>query len=77
MEKELRNILMIFDIESQISALLLPTHYTNYENSIIFFEYVDSYAKIFLILYPTLQTSTTCITIRGGESVSWHNYLHL
>ena len=30
---------------------------------IIFFEYVDSQAKIFLILYPPFENSTTCIAI--------------
>ena len=38
-------------------------HYTNAQNSIISFGYVDSYAKIFLILYPLLENSTTRITI--------------
>ena len=41
------------DFESQILA---PPHYTNSHNSIISFEYVDSKAKIFLILYPCLNT---------------------
>jgi hypothetical protein len=33
------------------------------QNSIISFEYVDSYATIFLILYPPLENSTTRIAI--------------
>ena len=33
------------------------------QNSIIFFWYVDSYAKIFLILYPPLENSTTRVAI--------------
>ena len=36
-----------------MSNLHLPTNpIFNFQNSIISFEYVDSYAKIFLILYP-------------------------
>ena len=34
------------------------------QNSIISFGCVDSYAKIFLILYPPLENSTTHIAIR-------------
>ena len=30
-------------------------------------KYVNSYAKIFLILYPPLENSTTCIAILTGE----------
>ena len=33
------------------------------QNSIISFGYVDSYAKIFLIFYPPIKNSTTCIAI--------------
>ena len=33
------------------------------QNSKIFFGYVDSYAKIFLILFPLLENSTTRIAI--------------
>jgi hypothetical protein len=33
------------------------------QTSIISFGYVDSYAKIFLILYPPLENSTTCVAI--------------
>ena len=36
-------------------------HLTNPPNSIISFGYVDSQAKIFLILYPSLDNSTTSI----------------
>ena len=42
---------------------LTPPHYTNSQNSIISFGYVDSQAKIFLILYPQIENSTTLITI--------------
>ena len=42
---------------------LTPPHYTNSHNSIIFFGYVDSYAKKILLLYPSLENSITCITI--------------
>jgi hypothetical protein len=33
------------------------------QNSIISFGFVDSYAEIFLISYPPLENSTTCIAI--------------
>ena len=42
---------------------LTPPHYTNSQNSIISFGYVDFKAKIFPILYPPLENSTTRITI--------------
>ena len=48
---------MIFDIENR------PPHYTNSQKSIISFGYVDFYAKIFPILYPLLENSTTRTTI--------------
>ena len=58
--KIMRNIQIIFDIENwlwksnlaQILVLLRPSRKTNSQYSIISFEYVDSYAKIFLLLYP-------------------------
>ena len=36
-------------------------HLSKTQNSKIFFGYVDSNAKIFLILYPPPENSTTCI----------------
>ena len=36
-------------------------HQSKTQNSIISFGYVDSYAKLFLILYPKLENSTTRI----------------
>ena len=42
---------------------MTPTHYTNSQNSIISFGYVDFWTKIFPILYPPLENSTTRITI--------------
>jgi tricorn protease-like protein len=42
---------------------LTPPHHNNSQNSIISFRYVDSLAKIFLILYPRLKNSTTHIAI--------------
>ena len=42
---------------------LTPSHYTNSQNLIIFFGYVDSIAKIFPISYPPLENSTIRITI--------------
>ena len=38
-------------------------HYTNSQNSIISFGYADFEAKIFPILYPLVENSTTNITI--------------
>ena len=37
----------------------VPGHYTNFQNSTIFFGYFDSQAKIFLILYPLLKKLNT------------------
>ena len=42
-------------------------HYTNSQNSIISFGYVDFWAKIFLILYPALENSANLIAILIGE----------
>ena len=42
-------------------------HYPNSQNSIISFGHVDSYAKTFLILYPSLENSTTPIAIFGSK----------
>ena len=41
----------------------LPTTYTNSQNSIIFFGYVEFLPKNILILYPSLENSTTSIAI--------------
>ena len=59
-EKKLRKIQMIFDIENWLWKSNFGTfwhlpHYTNSQNSIIFFWYVD--------FYPLLKNSTTRITI--------------
>ena len=51
---------------------------SNSHNSIISFEYVDSHAKIFLILYPLFENSTTCIAMVWTYSRSVTlNFLHL
>ena len=42
---------------------LTPPHKPNSQTSIISFKYVDSKAKIFLILYLPFETSTTRIAI--------------
>ena len=63
-EKKMRKIPMIFDEENYIEhQILTPSHYTNSQNSIILFKYVHLLAKIFLILYPSLEILTTHITI--------------
>ena len=63
MKKKIRMIRMIFDIEIDFESQMAPfdtfPHYTNSKNSIISLGYVDSYAKIFIILYPPLENSTT------------------
>ena len=43
---------------------------SKFHNSIISFGYVDSSAKIFLILYPPLENSTTCIAITSTHGVT-------
>jgi hypothetical protein len=45
---------------------LTPPHYTNSQNLNISFGYVDSWAKIFQILYTLLENSTT----HNGETES-------
>ena len=40
-EEKMRKFPIIFDIECQIKALFDPSHYTNSQNSIISFGYVD------------------------------------
>ena len=52
----------------QNDALFLTAPKLKTQNSIISFGYVDSYAKIFLILYPPLENSTTGIAIPGKIS---------
>ena len=47
---------------------LTPPHYSNSQNSIVSFKYVDSYPKIFLILYPLFENSTTRIAIPSNQS---------
>ena len=77
MKKKLRKIRTIFDIENWLWKLrgwvilhfLTPPHSPNSENSIISFEYVDSEAKIFLMLYPSLENSTTRIGLSGTAKV--------
>ena len=41
--------------------------YNNSQNSLIFSVYVDSEAKIFLILYPPLENLTTPINITNKQ----------
>ena len=47
---------------------LATCHNTNSQNSTIFFGHVDFWAKIFLILYPPLENSTTRTTIMSGRT---------
>jgi hypothetical protein len=49
------------------SSPLIQNSKLKTQNSIISFRYVDSYAKIFLILYPPLENSTTHIAIAGSH----------
>ena len=37
------------------AQFLTARHYVNSKNTILFFEYVDFWAKIYLILYPFLE----------------------
>ena len=59
---------------------LTPPHYTNSQNSRISFGYVDFQAKIFLILYPPFENSTTRIAILhildrvGSKNFTWNTY---
>ena len=57
---------MIFDIEKLILKVkrwhfLTPPHYTDLQNSMVTFDYSWFLAKIFLILYPSLENSTNGI----------------
>ena len=68
-EKKMRKI-RIVDIENWLWKSNFGTFWQfavnpklKTQNSIISFEYVDSFAKIFPILYPPLTNLTTCITI--------------
>ena len=56
MKSKFRKIPTIFDIENL--KILTPPHYTNSQNSIISFRYVDN-----LILYPRTWNSIACIAI--------------
>ena len=51
---------MIFDKEkSKILNTLTARHYANSPNLVISFDYSRLLAKTFLILYPSLENSTT------------------
>ena len=55
---------------------MTPPHYTNSQNSIISFGYVDSYSKIVLISYPYLKTRQPVlpylhIYIQRGEDIAF------
>ena len=64
-----KKIPMIFDIQRKLTLkvkvwhILTPPHCTNSQNSIISSRCVDSLSKIFLILYPVFENSTTRSTI--------------
>ena len=60
---------MIFDLENWLwkSNFLTPPHYTNSQNSMISFDYRWFLAKTFLILYPSLENSTTVIAIMPNQ----------
>ena len=58
-------------------SLWTACHYTKSQNLIISFGYVDSYAKIFLILCPPLENSATRTAIgEGKEGEGVVNVLH-
>ena len=64
---------MIFEVKKltlkvEFWHFLTPPHYTNPQNSMIFFGYVDFYAKILLIVQLPLENLTTCITILPKQS---------
>ena len=52
----MQNLLELWFVQTFIAPI-------NQILKIIFFEFVDSLAKIFLILYPPFENSTTCIAI--------------
>ena len=58
---------MIFDVENWLwksnfgTFWHLPTSYIDSRDTIDSFEYVDSWAEIFLILYPMLENLTTVL----------------
>ena len=51
----------------------MTCHYVNFLNSIIFFEDIDFWPKIYLILYPSLENSTTPITCYWSH---YHQRIH-
>ena len=50
-------------LKGKFLHFLTPPYYTNSQNSIFFFGYVNFYAKIFLISYPQTWNFITCIAI--------------
>ena len=67
-EKKIRNIRMIFDVEKltlkvKFWHFLTPPHYTDLQNSMISFDCSWFFPRTFLILYPSLENSTTGIAI--------------
>jgi hypothetical protein len=51
------------DLKVKFWHFSTPSHYTNLKNLIISFGYVDFLPKDFLILYSSLENSTTGIAI--------------
>ena len=58
-----RIIPLIFDFVSRFWHFLTTRHYVNLQNTIISFEDIDFWPRIYLIWYPSLENSTTHITI--------------
>ena len=54
------------NLSSNDAQFLTARHYSNSQNSIISFGYVDFQPKTFLILYPFLENSITGIAITTG-----------
>ena len=61
--KNIRKIPSIFDFESRFCHFLTTCHYVNLQNTIISFENIEFWSKIYLIWYPSLENQTTHITI--------------
>ena len=62
-------------LKVQFWHFLTPPRYTNSQNSIISFGYVDFQPKTFLILYPSLENSITGIAIKYKKGPHKMDYM--